>query len=77
MEGREAFLRGGSHRGAMLQQNRGHQAAGKIIITYYLAGLRTRIHFIRIRILHLRLNTDPEPIRIRIQSGSRALMAKN
>jgi hypothetical protein len=52
--------------------------------------LRIRIHFIRIQ--HFRLNTDPDPIRIRIkygsgsnpdqiririQSGSRALMTKN
>jgi hypothetical protein len=28
------------------------------------AGLRFRIHFIRIRIQHFRLNTDPDPIRI-------------
>ncbi len=25
------------------------------------AGLRIRIHFIRIRIQHFRLNTDPDP----------------
>ncbi len=31
------------------------------------AGLRIRIHFIRIRIQHFRLNTDPDRIRIRIQ----------
>jgi hypothetical protein len=31
------------------------------------AGLRIRIHFIRIRIQHFRLNTDPDPIRIRIK----------
>jgi hypothetical protein len=37
------------------------------------AGLRIRIHFIRIRIQHFRLNTVP----IRIQSRSRALMTKN
>jgi hypothetical protein len=39
-------------------------------------GLRIRIHFIRNRIQHFRLNTDPnpDPIRIRIQSGSRAFM---
>jgi hypothetical protein len=30
-------------------------------------GLRIRIHFIRIRIQHFRLNTDPDPIRILIQ----------
>jgi hypothetical protein len=30
-------------------------------------GLRIRIHFIQIRIQHFRLNTDPDPIRIRIQ----------
>jgi hypothetical protein len=28
------------------------------------AGLRIRIHFIRIRIQHFRLNTNPDPIRI-------------
>jgi hypothetical protein len=27
-------------------------------------GLRIRIHFIRIRIQHFRLNIDPDPIRI-------------
>jgi hypothetical protein len=32
------------------------------------AGFRMRIHLIRIRIQHIRLNTVP--IRIRIQSGS-------
>jgi hypothetical protein len=31
------------------------------------AGLRIRIHFIRIRILHLRLNNVPDPDPIRIQ----------
>ncbi len=49
------------------------------------SGLRIRIHFIRIRIQHVRLNryrTDPDPdliwIRIRIQSGgSKALITKN
>jgi prenyltransferase beta subunit len=44
-------------------------------------GLRIRIHFIQIRIQHFRLNEIPirirVPIRIRIQSGSRALMTKN
>jgi hypothetical protein len=30
----------------------------------FLAGLRIRIHFIRIRIQHFRMNTDPDPIRI-------------
>jgi hypothetical protein len=34
MEGCEAFLRGGGHRGAMLQQNRGHLAVGKIITLF-------------------------------------------
>ncbi len=29
------------------------------------AGLRIRIHLIRIRVQHFRLNTDPDPIRIR------------
>ncbi len=40
-------------------------------------GLRIRIHFIRIRIQHFRLNTDPDPYWIRIQSRFRALMTKN
>ncbi len=31
------------------------------------AGLRIRIHLIQIRIQYFRLNTDPDPIRIRIQ----------
>ncbi len=31
------------------------------------AGLRIRIHFIRIRIQHFRLNTNPDPDLIRIQ----------
>jgi hypothetical protein len=39
----------------------------------YPAGLRIRIHFIRIQIQHFRLNRVPT----RIQSGSRALMTKN
>ncbi len=30
----------------------------------FFSGLRIRIHFIRIRIQHFRLNTDPDPIRI-------------
>jgi hypothetical protein len=43
-------------------------------------NLRIRIHFIRIRIQHFRLNTDPD--RIKYGSGSildpaRALMTKN
>ena len=41
------------------------------------AGLRIRIHFIRIQHFRLNTNADPDPIRIRIQSGSRALMTKN
>ncbi len=28
---------------------------------FFEAGLRIRIHFIRIRIQHFRLNTDPDP----------------
>jgi hypothetical protein len=31
------------------------------------AGLRIRIHFIRIRIQHFRMNTNPDPDPIRIQ----------
>jgi hypothetical protein len=31
------------------------------------AGLRIRIHFIRIRIQHFRMNTNPDPDQIRIQ----------
>jgi hypothetical protein len=31
------------------------------------SGLRIRIHFIRIRIQHFRLNTNPDPEPIRIQ----------
>ncbi len=31
------------------------------------AGLRIRIHFVRIRIQHLRMNTNPDPDLIRIQ----------
>ena len=42
---------------------------------------RIRINFLRIRIriqwIRMEANTDPDPIRIRIQSGSRALMTKN
>jgi hypothetical protein len=30
----------------------------------FIAGLRIRIHLIRIHIQHFRLNTDPDPIRI-------------
>ncbi len=30
-------------------------------------GLRIRINFIRIRIQHFRLNTDPDPVPIRVQ----------
>jgi hypothetical protein len=44
---------------------------------HWWPGLLIRIYFIRIRIQHFRLNTDPDLIRIRIQSGSRALMTKN
>ena len=52
----------------------GHDAAERAGVTLEAgqvaalhAGLRIRIHFIRIRIQHFRLNTDPDPIRIRIQ----------
>jgi hypothetical protein len=38
-----------------------HLAANKYP---FKAGLRIRIHFIRIRIQHFRLNTNPDPIRI-------------
>jgi hypothetical protein len=34
------------------------------IFLLIFTGLRIRIHFIRIRIQHFRLNTDPDPIRI-------------
>ena len=37
--------------------------------------VRIHIHFIRIQ--HFRLNTDPDLIRFRIQTGSRVLMSKN
>ncbi len=40
-----------------------------------MAVFRIRIHLIRIRIQHFRLNTDPDLIRI--QFGSRVLMTKN
>ncbi len=33
-------------------------------------GLRIRIHFIRIRIQHFRLNTNPDRIRIQSRLGS-------
>jgi hypothetical protein len=33
----------------------------------FLQGCRILIHFIRIRIQHFRLNTDPDPDPIRIQ----------
>jgi hypothetical protein len=33
----------------------------------FQAGLRIRIHFIRIRIQHFRLNTNPDPDPIRMQ----------
>ncbi len=48
-----------------------------MLIRRNCAGLRIRIHFIRIRIQHFRLNTDPDPDPdpIRIQPG--ALMTKN
>jgi hypothetical protein len=32
-----------------------------------ISGLRTRIHFIRVQIQHLRMNTNPDPDPIRIQ----------
>jgi hypothetical protein len=43
------------------------------------AGLRIRIHFIRIRIQHFRLYTDPDPdqIRIRIQGFNDLKLYKN
>ncbi len=41
------------------------------------AGLRIRIHFIRIRIQHFRLNTDPDPDPIRIQGFNNQKLEKN
>jgi hypothetical protein len=56
--------------------NRHWQYTYHFPIPFPQAGLRIRIHFIRIRIQHFRLIIDPypDPIWIRIQSGSRALM---
>jgi hypothetical protein len=44
-------------------------------VAEYMAVFRIRIHLIRIRIQHFRLNTDPHLIRILF--GSRVLMTKN
>jgi hypothetical protein len=41
------------------------------------AGLRIRIHFIRIRIQYFRLNTDPDPDPIRIQGFNDQKLKKN
>jgi hypothetical protein len=42
------------------------------------AGLRIRIHFIRIRIQHFRLNANPDPDPIRIQGfNDQKLKKKN
>jgi len=44
----------------------------------YKPGLRIRIHFIRIRIQHFRLNTDPDPDWVRIQGfNNQKLKKKN
>ncbi len=40
-------------------------------------GLRIRIHFIRIRIQHFRLNSDPDPDPIRIQGFNDQKLEKN
>jgi hypothetical protein len=40
-------------------------------------GLRIRIHFIRIRIQHFRLKTDPDPDPIRIQGFNDQRLRKN
>jgi ankyrin repeat protein len=42
----------------------GHAAIVRLLLE---AGLRIRIHSIRIQ--HFKLNTDPDPIRIRIQDS--------
>ncbi len=49
----------------VLDSHRG--GPGSILGQDMSAGLRIRIHFIRIRIQHFMLNTDPDSIRIRIQ----------
>jgi hypothetical protein len=35
-----------------------------VLLLPFLPGLRIRIHFIRFRIQHFRMNTNPDPIRI-------------
>ncbi len=50
---------------------------GGLVQELVQAGLWIRIHFVWIQIKHFRLNTDPDPIRMRIQSRSRAFMTKN
>ncbi len=45
----------------------GHDKGGIGILSVLWTGLRIRIHFIRIRIQHFRLNTDTDPDPIRIQ----------
>jgi hypothetical protein len=55
-------LRPGSSR--LLSQNKYCLKCFFTPVPGFGSGLRIRIHFIRIRIQHFRLNTDPDPIRI-------------
>jgi hypothetical protein len=49
----------------------------KLIVVVFDSGLRNRIHFIRIRIQHLRINTNPDPDPIRIQGFNDQKLKKN
>jgi hypothetical protein len=42
-----------------------------------IPGLRIRIHFIQIRIQHFRLNTNPDPVPIRIQGSNDQKLKKD
>jgi hypothetical protein len=56
---------------------RHHTDADPLSAAFLNAGLRIRIHFIRIRIQHFRLNTDPDPDPIRIQGFNYQKLKKN
>jgi hypothetical protein len=50
--------------GALEAQNGAAEGCGRLKWGGFVAGFRIRIHFIRIRIQRLRLETNPDPIRI-------------
>jgi hypothetical protein len=66
---------GDVHEGEGVQLGQHHMEPLHHLLAIINSGLRIRIHLIRIRIQHFRLNTDPD--RIQCRSGSNRIQGFN